>query len=75
VVLLCLPVYSRKSLLYGAIISLQFVNEYGCRQGDKPRFGRVTVGSSKLIEFFIPFADLQHVTHTHTQETEKKRIE
>ena len=36
----------------------------------------VTVGSSKLIEFFIPFADLQHATtHTHSKNgKEKNRI-
>jgi hypothetical protein len=34
----------------------------------------VTVGSSKLIEFFIPFADLQHATHTHSKNG-KERIE
>ena len=35
----------------------------------------VTVGSSKLIEFFIPFADLQHATHTRSKNgKEKNRI-
>lgn len=34
----------------------------------------VTVGSSKLIEFFIPL-QIFNMLHTHTQKTEKKRIE